>query len=300
MLTMSCLVFSLVSQNQEVSQPKPLYLGVLEDHAGNYSGQPNFRCVRAVFQKVGDAWKPLPWEVKNYKDLQSAPAKFPVEVTWTIAFDGKDIGQVTARTPTKFEFYSLIGMESITSNGPVPTIASRSESFSGFEGGAVYRPLIAVSQPNFTDPDRWKRSKLPAETVAALRKRFHERFPHAENCSSPEDNNARAWLYDDKNIEIDDSYTSKSGSTIASLSLNDYRCDGPPGDGGPFGANWFVVDERGNIRFLDSGLWLVGAGDYDNDGESELVFAIGRYDLGGYEIFSDSFARHATFQFSFH
>jgi hypothetical protein len=47
-------------------------------------------------------------------------------------------------------------------------------------------------------------------------------------------------------------------------------------------------------------LWLVDAGDYDNDGKSELIFSINRENEGGYEIWYDSFKKHAIFKFNYH
>jgi hypothetical protein len=51
---------------------------------------------------------------------------------------------------------------------------------------------------------------------------------------------------------------------------------------------------------LGNGIWLVDAGDYDNDGKSELVFSIDRYNQGGYELFYDDFKKHATFEYGYH
>jgi len=45
---------------------------------------------------------------------------------------------------------------------------------------------------------------------------------------------------------------------------------------------------------------LVDAGDYDNDGKSELVFSIDRENEGGYQIWYDNFTKHATFKFHYH
>jgi hypothetical protein len=56
----------------------------------------------------------------------------------------------------------------------------------------------------------------------------------------------------------------------------------------------------GQTTFLGNGMQLVDAGDYDNDGKSELVFAIDRANEGGYELYYDDFKRHAVFQFSYH
>ena len=47
-------------------------------------------------------------------------------------------------------------------------------------------------------------------------------------------------------------------------------------------------------------MWMVDAGDYDNDGRSELIFSISRDNEGGYEIWYDDFRKHATFKFHYH
>jgi hypothetical protein len=47
-------------------------------------------------------------------------------------------------------------------------------------------------------------------------------------------------------------------------------------------------------------MWLVDAGDYDNDGKSELVFSIDRYNRGGYELFYDDFKKRTIFEFGYH
>jgi len=44
-------------------------------------------------------------------------------------------------------------------------------------------------------------------------------------------------------------------------------------------------------------MWLVDAGDYDNGGKSEVLFAIDGYNMGGYRLFYDDFSRSAEFRF---
>ena len=47
-------------------------------------------------------------------------------------------------------------------------------------------------------------------------------------------------------------------------------------------------------------MWLVDAGDYDNDGKSEFLFCIDQYNRGGYKLFYDDFKKRAVFQFNYH
>jgi hypothetical protein len=275
-------------------------LGILEDNPGQYAGEPSFRAVRAIFQKSGDEWKPYRTDCREQSCLKTLAAEYPQEVTWTIAFDGKNLGQVTTRAPSEFKAYAYMGLEEITSGDTVPTVGKRSSTFAGFAGGDVYRPLVAVSLPNFHDPEIWKPAQLSEDLRAALRKEFRKKFPKASNCRNPDENKIRPWFYHDEDIRIGKSYSSNKNWSVAQLNLTGWRCDGPEDDGGPFDGQWYVVEPQGAIRFLDTGMWLVDAGDYDNDGKSEVVFAIGRYDLGGYEIFYDDFKKHAVFSYIFH
>lgn len=287
----------------EVPKTK-IIVGVLEDVPGAYAGQSDFRVVRAVFQKVGDDWKPFPNDCRDTDCLTAVTRSYPAEVTWTIAFDGRNLGRVRATTPKSFEFYSSIGFEDIVSKTPVPTIRKRSMEYSGFLESPVYRPLIAVSQPNFQDPQQWKRITIQPEVAMSLRQEFRNRFPNVSNCRNPDENSLRPWPYTDVDVKFRKAYRSNDNKIVSSVQLDPWRCDGPvdaPGDnGGPFDLQWFLVNPGGKTSFVGSGMWLLDAGDYDADGKSELIFVIDGYDLGGYEIFYDDFAKHAVFNFSYH
>jgi hypothetical protein len=141
-------VVPLVSGLLSVDAPKQQnMLGILEDVPGRYAGQPNVRAVRVAFQKRGDDWQAFPSDCPDRRCLQTIRSDYPGEVTWTIAFDGRNLGQVTARTRNEFEFYADVGLQDIVGVGPVPTVGKRSEEYGGFLGSSVYRPLIANSQP---------------------------------------------------------------------------------------------------------------------------------------------------------
>ena len=275
------------------------FLGVLEDVPGGHTNEPNFRAVRVLFQKNGNDWKPFHSECRDAACLKATASQYPREVTWSIAFDGRDLGQITTRAPLEFKHYVDVGLEEITSAGPVPTVGKRSQNYAGFAHGEVYRPLVAVSQPNYTDPEVWKPVKLPDEMAAGLRQQFRKKFPNVSNCMNPDNGIRGPWPYREEHIAIGKAYGSRKKWFVAELRLEGWRCDGPWDEGGPFVAQWYVIDPEGTIRFLDSGMWLVDAGDYDDDGKSELVFAINRYGVGGYEVFYDEFTKHAVFEFSY-
>jgi hypothetical protein len=274
-------------------------LGVLEDVPGTYAGEPNSRAVRALFHETGGDWQPFPNTCTDEDCLKKITSKYPGEVTWTITFDGRKLGQVTARTPKDFKFYSHVGLQEITSTGEVSTIGKRSAEYGGFVGATVYRPLVANSQPYFKDPDLWKPSQLPANLVQQLRLQFRRKFPKVSTCTGPDGSgDAKPWAYHDEDIKLVKAYTAKTQWSVARIRLEKDRCDGPPDD--PFVDQWFAISPAREIKFLDSGMWLVDAGDYDNRSKSVLVFAIDRYNEGGYELFYDDFQKRAVFGFSYH
>lgn len=283
----------------EVHNPKTI-VGVLEDVPGAYAGQSDFRAVRVVFQKVGDEWNPFPNDCRTLDCLTTVTANYPAKATWTIAFDGKNIGQVQTRDPKTFSFYSSIGLEDVVSGNSVPTVGKRSLEYSGFLSTPVYRPLVAVSQPNFHDPQEWKPAVLPTEIATGLRQEFRKRFPNVSNCRNPDENSLRPWPYTDADIRFAKVYRSNDNEILSSVLLDSWRCDGPSDDGSAFDLQWYLVDPDGTTRFIGSGMRLLDAGDYDRDGRSELIFIIDGYDLGGYELFYDEFAKHAVFKFSYH
>ncbi len=282
-----------------MASAQEVILGVLEDNQGHYAGDPNYRSVRAVFAKKNGEWQPLRSDCRDQECLKTATSTYPKEMIWTIGFDGRTVGQVSSRTPRDFMWYSSLGQQQITSSGPVPTIGSRSLEFGGYTDAAVFRPLIANSQPYFSDPDRWKPFVASPELTAALQQAFRKRFPELCRLSEADQSKLEPLPYRGEDVKLVKAYASKSGWVIARLHLEAIDCADVEA-GFDIDDPWFVIDAKKKITFLDSGMWLVDSGDYDNDGRSELVFSINRDDEGGYEIYYDDFAKHSTFKFNYH
>ncbi len=281
-----------------LAQVQPALIGVLEDTPRHFAGDTRYPVVRAVFYKEGERWRAFPSDCRDPECLKTITAKYPREVDWTITFDGRQLGKVTSRTPQAFEFYANVGQQVITSKNVPPIVGPPSREFGDFLGEPVYRPLIAVSQPNYRDPDGWKPAKLSESTTLAVRRQFRKQFPKATNCLKSQPDKVVPWKYEDSNIMVQKAYASKRNWMVASVLLSPYRCDGPPD--GPFAVQWFVITPQQKVRWLDSNMWLVDAADYDGNGKSELVFAIDGYNRGGYRLFYDDFRQRAEFEFSYH
>ena len=281
------------------SSAQNIILGVLEDNQGHYVGDSNYRTVRVVFEKDGDEWRPFRSGCEDQMCLKAVTSSYPSEVKWTITFDGKSMGQVVTRNPRDFHWYSDVGQQAITSATPVPTIGTRSPEFGGFTGATVYRPLVASSKQYFADPDRWKPLILSRELTALLQQAFRRKFPKLCRTSPAEQSGLEQSPYRDKDVKVVKAYVSGSGSLLARLHLEAVACQDKEA-GFEIDDPWFFVDTDKAVTYLDSGVWLIDEGDYDNDGKSELIFAIDRYNEGGYEIWYDNFRKHSTFKFNYH
>jgi hypothetical protein len=159
---------------------------------------------------------------------------------------------------------------------------------------------VAISQPNVSDPERWKRAQLSQELIAAVRRQFRIRFPKATNCTNPEENIPKPWNYRDEDIKISKAYSSKNDWSLIELNLAGNACDGEQGSEDEYHGQWYVTEPSGAVRFLASDMWLVDAGDYDKDGKSEVLFAINKDNTGGYRLFYRSFTKSAEFAFHHH
>jgi hypothetical protein len=301
MLFYQVLVLSMLFLSSALASAHstPIILGVLEDHPGHHAGDPNFRAIRVLFRRNADDWHTLPNECRSRECLEKISSKYPQEVVWTIAFDGNRVGELKARTQTKFHNYWEVGLQDIAKESTVPTIGAPSVEYSGFFEKPVLRPLVANSQPNFEDPDKWKPTQASVDLSALLRDQFRKKFPKLCRETKPESGQLNPYPYRDDEIAIRRAYSSTTGWVVAKVHIEAIDCQDTEA-GFDIDDPWFVVSPHKTVTYLDSGMWLVDAGDYDNDGKSELVFSIDRYNRGGYELYYDDFKKHVTFEFGYH
>jgi hypothetical protein len=274
-------------------------VGVLAESGGHHLGQPNYASVRILFKKDGNEWKAFPSDCRDQACLKSITSRYPDELTWTIGFDGRSIGKVTSRTPSDFHYYSDVGQQIITSTTRVPSIGAPSREFGGYSEAKVHRPLVANSQPYFADPDRWKPLVLSPDVTTRLRQAFRKRFPNLCRTNKDDESKLEPFPYHDEDVTPVKGYSSATGLAVAQLHLEAIDCEDVEA-GFQLDDPWFLIGGNKAAAYLDSGMWLVDAGDYDNDGKSEVIFSINRENEGGYEIWYDEFKNHTVFKFNYH
>ena len=269
-------------------------LGALEDTPGSSADDPHHRDVRAAFYKDGDVWKALPSDCTGEPCLKKLASDFLRETTWTIAFDGKKLGEVQSRIPLSLDVNSHVGQQQILTDAKkVPSIGMRSHEFEGWAAVAVLRPLVAVSAAYFKDPDIWKPALIDAETATLVRREFRKKHPKITDCESEEQHE-----YPDSDVHLLKAYAAKTGWRLVLASLEGCDAEDMRGDG--LNHEWFTIDPQKAAHYLASNLVLVDAGDYDNSGHSQLLFMVDDYNRGGYTLFYDDFQKQATFDYRFH
>lgn len=299
------LIFSLIAAAISASasaQAPEASIGILEERPPSNTAETSRFVVRAVFHREGAGWT-------AFDDSSLLTAAYPRSIDWTVGFSGRSVGKVKGETPRAgWSFYADVGTQVIAQTPPPPSVGSRSMEFAGWMDMPVYRPLVASSTGRVGDPEMWTRATPGPKVLDELRRTFRAAFPVAERCTNVDDTEPDRWVYSVNDLVVDRTYASSTGWRIArvSLPIDAYGCDGPvpeedAGTGAsPWAARTYVVSPTGKVADLGRSLLLVDAGDYDGDGQSELIFQLSGYNLGGYVLWTSSFAKSATFNFHFH
>ena len=275
---------------------KPLLIGILEEPACKRDGQ---RALRPLFTKKDTEWVAL--------DNKVIAASYKMErVVWTAAFDGKNLGQVISHDPkiniTPDWTYPRDYLHNLDTEKLLPQIMNKAGAFSAWCGGLPkYFPIVMVSKPYYSDPEKWKRSQPDSDDRKLLFSAFQKSFRSLCVIKSKKTTPYLVAPYKSGDLHILDFYKSTNDHKVASVSIGEgyYECDKADSPShGDDNRRVFYVGE--GARYLGSDLTLVDAGDYDNDGKSEVLFWYDAYNRNGYVLFYDGFSKRADFIWGYH
>jgi hypothetical protein len=270
----------------------PIYLGVLESPIE--ASQP--LRVRVAFRFDDGRWAAMPNDADDEDALAKLPAKFPSQVSWTIARQGKKVGTVSSVRPRKYSFYSDAGLEDLTADSNPPRVLDDAVAFATWMGTPKYRPLVVISEPNYTDPDQWSGFDAPA----AMRKQAAAAFRRAITPDDDDCHGGGPGSYPDSAIQVfGKPYRSKYGDVLIAMRPDPRRnrCDGPVGD--EWQSVWFHL-KGANIRRIGSALTLLDIGDYSDDGTAKILFQYDGYNRDGYVLFDPRDDSKTDFSWSYH
>ena len=289
-----CVVVFSSALFAQTSATEKTYVGVLDDareEMVNWKpGVAQERVVRPIFEKTASGWEEL--------DKASSPSS----ISWTVAFDGKNLGSVETQATSAKGFTPV--QKILTPQSVIPSVGAPSQQFAGLLGlggeTKVRRPLIVVSKPYFHDPDGWKRTKLPDDIALLVLKAFRHDYPHIDRCKD-EEIAQRDWKFPDSALSFPIAYVSNKQSFLVKASLEAGDCGyvGQPDD--PESEPWFFVSSERTVRRIGSFLTLLDAGDYDNDGRSEVMFVLSQGEnTDGFVLFDATFEKPVIVTWNYH
>jgi len=304
-----CAIRPLSCLEAEDPNRPQVIIGVLEYyHPKSAEEPPNIisnknptykRQVRVLFKKVANRWEAFEHNVQNTKELSESIRLYPEYVNWFVAFDGKTLSQFKSFRPQDVTSYSDIGLHVPDQNANLPVIGKLSREFSGWETEPALRPLVLVSENHTSDPDHWKPVRSLDSRITRLCFSEFRKIRPTVNVSTDEEHEIMK-TYKDNVILVNKSYASSNGEYIVAISIDPsfQHVNGMAKEEWP--SDWFYVDKEKIAHALGSGMRLVDAGDYDNDGTSEVVFWESDYNKGGYILFYNHFTVKEEFSWNYH
>ena len=302
LLCTSLLGQSLSAQTTPSSRTERVYIAFLDDAREEMvNWKPSVaseRLIRPAFEKTRTGWHKL------------ESGSIPVRISWTVAFDGRSLGQVTSKAipigsrPKEGRSEYLTAVQTIvTPASSIPSVGAPSEKYSPLATGPTKgrRPLVVVSKPYTSDPDGWRRLSQPPEAIASLvREAFRKGFPLAYRCKE-EKIVQYNWKFPDTSLSFPVTYASNEGTFLVESNLNAGDCGyvDDPNDAGS--SPWFFVTADGHARRVGSFMSLLDAGDYDNEGRSKVIFILEQpEDTEGFVLFDADMHKEASLLWVYH
>jgi hypothetical protein len=270
----------------------PIYLGVLEPpiHETPMSETYGHFHLRVAFRFADRQWSAMPPAAGAQSETKLRLA------SWTIALHGKKLGQVSSAWPPDYAGLSTAGLTDLSAESNPPRVQDDAAMFATWMGVSHYRPLLAVSEPHYDDPDNW----TAFDAAAAIRRQAVAAFRRAITPDDADCHGGDPSGYPDSAIQVfGKPYRSKDGDVLIAMRPDPRRnrCDGPVGD--EWQSVWFHL-KGGNIRRIGSALTLLDIGDYDGDGTAKILFQYDGYDRDGYLLFDPRDDSKTEFSWVYH
>ena len=214
---------------------------------------------------------------------------------WTVAFDGKRVGDLQSSPAGRFEIDADANLGLPDDGEKLPKVGKSTREFAGGHNAPVLRPLVLLSEGNFRDPQQWKVKK--ASATSSLLARFRKDTAHVHNCSG-KDGTPSAFHFTDRQVGVVKSYQANNGARLVGLQLDTRLSKCPGAKDREWRTHWYLVPHKGDVVSLGDSLVPLDAGDYDGDGQSEFVFSIQRPDEDGYALFYDGMRKHVEYTWS--
>lgn len=267
-------------------------VGVLEDPQCKDDAP---RAIRPLFVKSKEKWEPL-------SSAESARPFLQSNMAWTAILGGKHLGTLRSGDvvqPSGPDWtYPRDFLLSPNADNALPTIANKSKQFMGWCAAPTHVPVPITTRDSAIDPEQW----VPRQPKSEMREKVYHAFRKSirgmKLCYVKEDSVSELYNFTSKDIRILQVLGNNRGRILVAATLKkDYtECESELGEANT--PRWFLMDSV--ATFLGEGLEYIDAGDYDRDGETELLFWYSDYNRDGYVLFSKAFKERVEYTWNYH
>jgi hypothetical protein len=263
--------------------------------------------VRFVFGRSNEGWMSFSPPKDDYcrSDIVEKQTRL------LAVYRGKIIGEVVTTGKHKPKYWSDKCLSNTATSKHLPRVGTPSIQFSGWARGPVYRPIVLATMPYYKDPYKWNKGDPPSQIFSSALKVFRTLVSYVEVWEEKDGDMKKVKLsYRDQDVLVSEAYANNRGDYLLGLHVNpkplhvDVILSSDK-----WSDYWFYVNRDKSVRPLlvenrhPEGaveLKFLDAGDYDNDGRSEVIFFLSSYNEDGYVLFYDNFSKNAVFTWGYH
>lgn len=215
-----------------------------------------------------------PWQAAPQPKDQNPSIALPKAFSWDICIAGRSDGQLTAML-SNIEGKPNTPPYLLRADDRAPWRTKRSADYAGWLETPVYKPILLKSSlsSGCNDPQKWRQAGSEKsrphlkKLISELNKKMAEPTNHTD-----------FYQFNEKDVRIHRTWVSpKHGLIVALQTIPKSRK-----------TETFRIMQNNEAHHLGSDMMLIDAGDFDGDGETEMLFKrhIDKKDI--YDLYSDT------------
>lgn len=229
------------------------------------------------------------WTINESDSLQG--------LAMNICFDGRTIGNILLdrKWPNDFS-YSNQKKFFIQNVQQVPRIGKPSWTFAGWPNRMIYRPLVINTQPYYTDQKKWKPFVPGVSDSTKIVNWINEQYFQTDSVIIQ--NILKSYKTADSKRKIIKAHLNEGFSILVPYKdqFHIYEEDTVTTR---YSVSFLIKDDN-EVTQLAPYLTLIDAGDYNNNGEVELIFKIQTYNYDGYVLYYNDFNDKIHYGWRYH
>lgn len=211
-------------------------------------------------------------------------------LSWKVVYAGKPKG--TLNTAKEVTASSSLVLEISTDKNKIPIVEQPLDPYVSWAGKMQTRPLIALKEDFYKDPEGWKRCEgdLEYDSKEKIRRNFKSVMPNYDICDSDGNVTRKDFNYKIEEIEVEQSFCNTAKAAIFKAWLTSKNtCDNSSDL--KFQPHWHYMASGAKPKHLGAQIRPLEAGDFDGDGKSEWIFIVNQGSADGYRMYLNEFTK---------